>query len=139
MIAISDKRLIEQCKKGKARYQKILYDKFACRVYPVCYRYAKNEEDAKDMSMEDLRDAAEEKTSDAMEGKKVDQDSDGDNDFDDVKIARMIASGMSKKDAIAKVKNARSNYDWLKRNTKKVKGTIVEKPFYDPKKKIASS
>ena len=52
MITISDTRLIEQCKKGKARYQKILYDKFACKVYPVCYRYAKNEEDAKDILQE---------------------------------------------------------------------------------------
>ncbi|MFK7786297.1 MAG: RNA polymerase sigma factor [Crocinitomicaceae bacterium] len=52
MMTISDKRLIEQCLKGKARYQKILYDKFACKVYPVCYRYAKNEEDAKDILQE---------------------------------------------------------------------------------------
>lgn len=52
MITLSDTRLIEQCKKGKARYQKLLYDKFACKVYPVCYRYAKNEEDAKDILQE---------------------------------------------------------------------------------------
>ena len=49
---MNDTRLIEQCKKGKARYQKLLYDKFACKVYPVCYRYAKNEEDAKDILQE---------------------------------------------------------------------------------------
>lgn len=36
----------------------------------------------------------------------VDQDKDGDNDFDDVKIARMVASGMSKEEAIAKVKGS---------------------------------
>lgn len=52
MITISDTRLIEQCKKGKARYQKLLYDKFACKVYPVCYRYAKNKEDANDILQE---------------------------------------------------------------------------------------
>ncbi len=52
MITIEDSRLIEQCRKGKARYQKLLYDKFACKVYPVCYRYAKNEEDAKDILQE---------------------------------------------------------------------------------------
>ena len=52
MITISDTHLIEQCKKGKARYQKLLYDKFACKIYPVCYRYAKNEEDAKDILQE---------------------------------------------------------------------------------------
>lgn len=33
----------------------------------------------------------------------VDQDNDGNNDFDDVKIARMMASGMSKEDALKKV------------------------------------
>ena len=33
----------------------------------------------------------------------VDQDQDGDNDFDDIKIARMMASGMSKEDALKKV------------------------------------
>ena len=32
-----------------------------------------------------------------------DQDKDGDEDFDDVKIARMVASGMSKEDALKKV------------------------------------
>ena len=37
--------------------------------------------------------------------KKVDQDEDGDNDFGDVRIARMIASGMSKAEAIAAVRN----------------------------------
>ena len=52
MITIEDSRLIEQCLKGKARYQKLLYDKFACKVYPVCYRFAKNEEDAKDILQE---------------------------------------------------------------------------------------
>jgi hypothetical protein len=41
----------------------------------------------------------------------VDQDSDGDNDFDDVKIARMMASGMSKPEAIAKVKGSSSSND----------------------------
>ncbi len=39
------------------------------------------------------------------EAKKVDQDKDGDNDFADVRIARMIASGVPKHVAIAKVKN----------------------------------
>lgn len=52
MITISDTRLIEKCKKGKARYQKVLYDRYSCKVYPICYRYAKNEEDAKDILQE---------------------------------------------------------------------------------------
>lgn len=51
-MTIDDTRLIEQCKRGKARYQRLLYDKYACKVYPVCYRYAKNEEDAKDILQE---------------------------------------------------------------------------------------
>jgi RNA polymerase sigma factor (sigma-70 family) len=52
MMTSSDKRLIAQCLKGKARYQRMLYDKYSCKVYPVCYRYAKNEEDAKDILQE---------------------------------------------------------------------------------------
>ena len=41
--------------------------------------------------------------------KKVDQDEDGDNDFADVRIARMIASGVPKAKAIAMVKNKSYN------------------------------
>ena len=41
--------------------------------------------------------------------KKVDQDEDGDNDFADVRIARMIASGMSREQAIAMTKNKSYN------------------------------
>ena len=40
----------------------------------------------------------------AIEEEDDDRDDDGDKDFDDVKIARMMASGMSKPEAIAKVK-----------------------------------
>lgn len=43
------------------------------------------------------------------EGKKIDQDGDGDKDFADVQIARMVASGMPKAAAIAKVKNKSYN------------------------------
>jgi hypothetical protein len=41
--------------------------------------------------------------------KKVDQDQDGDNDFADVEIARMVAGGMPLKDAIAAVRNKSYN------------------------------
>jgi len=41
--------------------------------------------------------------------KKVDQDQDGDNDFADVQIARMIASGVPKEKAIAMTKNKSYN------------------------------
>jgi len=43
------------------------------------------------------------------EAKKVDQDEDGDNDFADVRIARMIASGISKEEAIRRVKDKSYN------------------------------
>ena len=46
------------------------------------------------------------------EAKKKDQDKDGDNDFADVRIARMIASGMSKAEAIAAVKNKEYNEEF---------------------------
>ena len=41
---------------------------------------------------------------DKEQNEAVDQDKDGDNDFDDIKIARMMASGMSKEDALEKVR-----------------------------------
>ena len=44
--------------------------------------------------------------------KKVDQDKDGDNDFADVRIARMIASGKSKEEAIAAVKSKEYNEEF---------------------------
>ena len=43
-----------------------------------------------------------------QEAQKVDQDGDGENDFDDIRIARMVASGMSRPEAIAKVKGKKS-------------------------------
>lgn len=46
------------------------------------------------------------------ESKKKDQDKDGDNDFADVRIARMIASGVPKNIAIAKVKNKSYNEEY---------------------------
>lgn len=46
-----------------------------------------------------------------LEGKKkVDQDMDGDNDFADVMIARMVAAGIPKGEAIRKVKNKDYNF-----------------------------
>jgi len=39
------------------------------------------------------------------EKKKIDHNEDGDNDFNDVMIARMIASGMSKKEALKAAKD----------------------------------
>lgn len=50
-----------------------------------------------------IREAVEEAMSAVDEEDKVDQDKDGDNDFDDVKIARMKASGMAHDKAVKKV------------------------------------
>ena len=50
-----------------------------------------------------IREAVEEAMSSVDEEDKVDQDKDGDNDFNDVKIARMKASGMSHDKAVQKV------------------------------------
>ena len=51
-----------------------------------------------------IREAVEEAMSDVDEAEKVDQNKDGDNDFDDVKIARMKASGLSHDKAVQKLK-----------------------------------
>lgn len=59
-------------------------------------------------SAKTIRDIADAYSS-IYEAKKKDQDQDGDNDFADVRIARMIASGMSKAEAIAAVKNKSYN------------------------------
>ena len=46
------------------------------------------------------------------EAKKVDQDGDNDTDFADVRIARMIASGMSREEAIRRVKDKEYNEEF---------------------------
>lgn len=46
------------------------------------------------------------------EAKKIDQDYDGDNDFADIRIARMIASGVPKEVAIAKVRGKSYNEEY---------------------------
>jgi hypothetical protein len=63
-------------------------------------------------SAKTIRDIADAYSS-IYEAKKVDQDQDGDNDFADVRIARLIASGMSKEEAIAKVKNKPYNEEFV--------------------------
>jgi hypothetical protein len=59
-------------------------------------------------TMKDLKDLY----SSVYEAKKVDQDKDGDNDFADVRIARMIASGVPKEVAVQKVKNKPYNEEF---------------------------
>ncbi|GAB5416093.1 MAG: RNA polymerase sigma factor [Crocinitomicaceae bacterium] len=48
----SDKELIRRCLKNKSDAQRMLYEKHASMVYTVCYRYAKNAEDANDVLQE---------------------------------------------------------------------------------------
>jgi hypothetical protein len=59
-------------------------------------------------SAKTIRDIADAYSS-IYEAKKVDQDQDGDNDFADVRIARLIASGVSKEEAIRRVRDKSYN------------------------------
>ena len=59
----------------------------------------------------------------------IDQDDDGDNDFDDVKIARMKASGMSEKDALKKVKEKPATKSESKIQTPEQENTLYEQRF----------
>ena len=49
---------------------------------------------------------------DVYEDKKVDQDEDGDNDFADIRIARLVASGVSKEEAIRRVRDKEYNEEF---------------------------
>ncbi len=49
---LSDQELVQQCRKGDARAQKQLYDRFAGRMLGVCYRYAGNMHEAEDILQE---------------------------------------------------------------------------------------
>ncbi len=46
---MTNEQLIDKCKKGDARAQRMLYDKFGPKLMAVCYRYAGNAEEAKDI------------------------------------------------------------------------------------------
>lgn len=52
MKKYSDKELIRRCLKNKSDAQRMLYEKHSSMVYTVCYRYAKNSEDARDLLQE---------------------------------------------------------------------------------------
>lgn len=47
-----DRRIVEECISGDARSEKRLYMKYANVVYTICYRYSRNEEDARDILQE---------------------------------------------------------------------------------------
>ncbi len=44
----SEQKLIKECKRGKAKYQKLLYELYAPKMLGVCARYFQNIEDAQD-------------------------------------------------------------------------------------------
>lgn len=46
---MDDATLIIECVNGNARAQRLLFDKFARKMFSVCLRYAKNEEQAEDV------------------------------------------------------------------------------------------
>jgi hypothetical protein len=71
----------------------------------------------------------------AKKSKKADHDGDGKKDFNDVKIARMVASGMSKEDAIAKVKGKKKTRLEEERELQSAYETILE--FKQINKKFA--
>jgi vacuolar-type H+-ATPase subunit H len=75
------------------------------------------------MFLDVLNQAIEERN--IQEAKKVDQDGDGKNDFDDVRIARMVASGMSKPEAIAKVKGKKKADESIVREGEEDKAELV--------------
>lgn len=45
----SEKEIVEGCKKGKKRFQNLLYDKYAALLLGVCIRYIKNKMEAEDV------------------------------------------------------------------------------------------
>ncbi len=45
----SDKDLVEGCKSGNRRYQKILYEKYARKMYGICLSYAHERSQAQDI------------------------------------------------------------------------------------------
>lgn len=46
-----DQQLIEQCQRGNAFAQKRLFDRYANRMYRVCLRYVRHEQDAEEVLM----------------------------------------------------------------------------------------
>ncbi len=45
---VSEKDLIEGCQKGKAKLQKLLYERYAPKMFGVCMRYFRTKEEAQD-------------------------------------------------------------------------------------------
>jgi RNA polymerase sigma-70 factor (ECF subfamily) len=45
---ISEKDLVKGCQRGKAKYQKLLYERYAPKMLAVCMRYFRTREEAQD-------------------------------------------------------------------------------------------
>jgi RNA polymerase sigma factor (sigma-70 family) len=52
MIFTSDEKLIKECIAGNRQCQELFYRKFSRKMMGVCYRYAKNREEAEDFLQE---------------------------------------------------------------------------------------
>jgi hypothetical protein len=72
------------------------------------------------------------------EAKKKDQDQDGDNDFADVRIARMIASGMSKAEAIAAVRNKEYNEEYELDEATRMRKELGKEGEIETRKELAA-
>lgn len=48
-IEKTELELIQECIQGNAMAQKLLYDTYSSRLYAICLRYSKNEEEAQDI------------------------------------------------------------------------------------------
>lgn len=51
---MTEKQLIESCRNGDRKAQKLLFDRYSPKMFGVCRRYVKNYEDAEDMLVEGL-------------------------------------------------------------------------------------
>lgn len=49
MADVFDLQLIESCKRGDRASQKVVYDRLASRMFPICIRYAGDRESAQDI------------------------------------------------------------------------------------------
>ncbi len=45
----ADEELIKGCRRGSEKEQRLLYRKYSARMYGICLRYMKNEDEAKDV------------------------------------------------------------------------------------------
>jgi RNA polymerase sigma-70 factor (ECF subfamily) len=49
MIIYTENEILEGCRNGNPALQKIVYEKYAPKMYSICLRYSRNREDARDL------------------------------------------------------------------------------------------